>query len=122
MSKIYFVSGHRELTEEEFKKHYEQKLFEAVNEESSFVVGDNKGADTLAQKYLKALMADVTVYHRSNYPEYSAFNKTMGNFYSQNECDIAMTANSSADIAWVRPGNEKSSTYMNIQRRRKSNG
>lgn len=119
MEKIYFVSGHRDLTEEEFSKHYEQKLFEAVNEESSFVVGDNNGADTLAQKYLKALMADVTVYHRSDYLNYCAFNKRVGNFYSQKECDEAMTANSSADIAWVRPGNEKSTTYINLQRRKR---
>jgi hypothetical protein len=121
MRKTYFVSGHLDLTEEEFKQYYEQKLFDAVNEEALFVVGDGDGADSLAQKYLKALMADVTVYHIYDLPKYCAFNKTVGGFTSYDECNIAMTENSTHDIAWVRPGKEKSDTAMNLKRRSQLN-
>ena len=51
---IYFISGHRDLTIEEFKKHYIPKIDEvcAFDKNAKFVVGDYWGADTFAQDYL----------------------------------------------------------------------
>ena len=39
---IYFISGHRDLTIEEFKKHYIPKIDEvcAFDKNAKFVVGD----------------------------------------------------------------------------------
>ena len=60
----------------------------------------------------------MTVYHmfespRNNYGGYT----TVGGFNSDSEGDEAMTAVSDEDIAWVRPGREKSGTAKNLARR-----
>lgn len=48
--------------------------------------------------------------------------KTVGGFESDRVRDEAMTAASDADIAWVRPGREKSGTAKNLKRRELGNG
>ena len=129
---IYFVSGHLDLTEAEFKSHYERRILKAVEDgvrvdaaglpysRHSFVVGDARGADYLAQRFLVmfAALDNTTVYHMLDEPRnhFLAF-KTVGGFTSDKERDAAMTAASDADIAWVRPGREKSGTAKNLARR-----
>ena len=66
---VAFVSGHLDLTDEEFARHYVPLIADAVARGWRFVVGD------------------------------------------------AMTAASSRDIAWVRPGRERSGTARNLRRR-----
>ena len=121
MSKTYFVSGHRNITEEEFVEHYEPMLWDALNEEdSSFVVGDCRGVDNLSQKYLRAMgVKEVKVYHMFEEPRYGNGLETVGGFVSDIDRDSAMTDVSDVDIAWVRPGCEKSGTAQNIERRTK---
>lgn len=121
MSKVFFISGHRDITEEEFKKYYEEKIFNAINQDANFVVGDYYGVDDLAQKYLKAMMVDkckVRVYHMFEEPRNNCGWLTVGDFTSDEERDSAMTYASDFDIAWVRPGKEKSGTARNLQRRK----
>ncbi len=121
MSKTYFISGHRDITEEEFKKYYEDKLFNAILEEANFVVGDYQGVDDLAQKYLKSMMVSkdkVKVYHMFEFPRNNSGWLTVGGFTSDEQRDSAMTDDSDFDIAWVRPGKEKSGTARNLQRRK----
>lgn len=66
---VYFISGHTDLSFEEFSKHYEQAItLSAQNSGTSFVMGDASGADIMAQKLLLKLLGDaemrrVTVYH-----------------------------------------------------------
>lgn len=50
----YFISGHRDITEEEFNKHYVPLLVEILNSNryASFVVGDCKGVDKMAMDFL----------------------------------------------------------------------
>jgi hypothetical protein len=119
MSKIYFISGHRDITEEEFIKYYEPKIWNAINEEGSkFVVGDCKGVDSMAQKFLKVMgVKDVKVYHMFEEPRYNVGFDTVGEFRSDIERDFNMTLNSNEDIAWVRKGKERSGTAQNIARR-----
>jgi len=121
MSKTYFVSGHRNITEEEFVKHYEPMLWEKICEEDAcFVVGDCVGVDDMAQKYLRAMgVKEVKVYHMFEEPRHCAGFETVGGFTSDIERDSAMTDASDKDIAWVRPGCEKSGTAQNIERRTK---
>lgn len=121
MSKTYFISGHRNITEEEFIKHYEPVLWNKINESDvSFVVGDCDGADDMAQKYLKSMgVKEVTVYHMFDSPRHNAGFTLVGGFNSDDERDFAMTKASDVDIAWVRPGCEKSGTAMNLERRKK---
>ena len=113
----YFISGHLDLTQAEFDEHYEPHIWTAVMEGASFVVGDARGADLLAQGCLKDLCADVTVFHMLDKPRHNAGFPLRGGFISDDERDAAMTAHSQRDIAWVRPGRERSGTARNLARR-----
>jgi len=133
-SKTVFVSGHMDLTEEEFALHYAPRLREAAERDARFVVGDAPGCDYMAQKFLASLRInggdydyrpDITVYHMLERPR-CLFNNpnspldTRGGFKSDDERDAAMTAASEDDIAWVRPGNKKGYGTRNNLKRRES--
>ena len=121
MANTYFISGHRDVTEEEFVKHYEPQLWEAVNQPNvRFVVGDCVGVDDMAQKYLKSMgMKDeVRIYHMFESPRHDAGFDLVGGFRSDVERDFNMTKDSDRDIAWVRPGKERSGTAQNLERRK----
>lgn len=120
---IAFISGHLTISNEEFAEHYVPKLAEALERGDSFVVGDAKGVDDLAQEYLSYYTQDnVTVYHMFDTPRHNfdVF-KTVGGFKSDEERDAAMTDVSDYDIAWIRPGRKGSGTEKNIKRRKKKN-
>jgi hypothetical protein len=115
---VGFVSGHLDLTEEEFARHYAPKISEAVARGCRFVVGDARGADLLFQQHARAQGLEVTVFHmfagpRNNVGSFQA----VGGFTSDAERDQAMTAASGFDVAWVRPGRERSGTAKNLARR-----
>lgn len=116
--KISFISGHGDLSPEEFDKHYKLEIDKAISDGCSFVVGDFRGADTFAQIYLYQYTQKVTVYHMFDTPRCNPGYLACGGFTSDDERDAAMTKNSDYDIAWVRPGKEKSGTAKNIQRRK----
>ena len=118
--KIYFISGHRDITPEEFNEHYVPAIDKALSEKkATFVIGDYHGVDFIAQKYLKNKKADVIVYHMFESPRENAGHPTLGGFKNDEERDAAMTEISDEDIAWVRPGKEKSGTAINLKRRNK---
>ena len=121
-SRTVFVSGHLDLTEEEFQDHYVPLLTQYCDLGYHFVVGDARGADTLAQKFLAANChrPHVNVFHMFTEPRnlHGEFLST-GGYTSDNERDTAMTLGSDLDLAWVRPGREKSGTAKNIARRKK---
>jgi len=114
---IHYVSGHLDLTAEEFATHYEPLIQAAVSRGEAFVVGDARGADEMAQRLLVGY-ANVTVFHMFTTPRNNlgAF-PTRGGFESDTTRDAAMTEASTTDIAWVRPGREKSGTAKNMKRR-----
>lgn len=115
---VYFISGHLDLTPEEFQEHYVPQLEEAVQAGGRFVVGDANGADTMAQDYLRRRTADVTVFHMFERPRNNVgYFPTMGSYKTDKERDEAMTQCSDADILWVREGREKSGTAKNRDRR-----
>lgn len=120
---VYFISGHLDITEEEFQKHYEPILWDKINDpNNSFVVGDADGCDTMAQKYLKAMgVKEVKVYHMYDEPRNNSGFNLMGGFISDNDRDSAMTYDSDFDIAWVKEGRENSGTAKNLERRKKKN-
>jgi hypothetical protein len=121
--KTYFVSGHGDLTDEEFKAYYKPKLDAALQEGARFVVGDFRGCDDMTQKYLWDELEyeedtdRVMVFHMMYNPRHNAGFRTFGNFQSDEERDMAMTLLSDEDIAWVRPGREDSGTGNNLDRR-----
>lgn len=118
--KTAYISGHMDLTEDEFFEHYIPHIREAAENGDMFVVGDAKGTDTMAQEYLSAFTDKVVVYHMFGKPRNNkGHSPTVGGFKSDEERDAAMTKVSDYDIAWVRPGREKSGTAKNIERRAK---
>lgn len=120
---IAYISGHLDLTESEFEKHYIGNIIGSALMCDSFVIGDAKGTDLLAQKYLIMNGIDpdkVTIYHMLDKPRNTQLGyKLKGGFKSDEERDAAMTAASDYDIAWVRPGREQSGTANNLIRRKK---
>lgn len=123
--KTYFISGHRNITEEEFYKNYAPAIYLAACEDSAFVVGDYYGVDIMAQNYLmnslKINPDRVTVYHMFESPRNinPKIKNTMGGFKSDTERDTAMTEASDKDIAFVRDPKKWSGTGENILRRHK---
>ena len=115
---INFMSGHLDLTQEEFDQYYRPKIDIALELDESFVVGDARGADKLSQDYLLGKSENVVVYHMFDTPRNNAGFVTKGGFISDNSRDKQMTNDSTKDIAWVREGREKSGTQRNLNRRR----
>lgn len=121
MTKTYFISGHLDISPEEFRTHYKPKIDSALAEGAKFVVGDARGLDTLAQSYLKGKTTQVTVYHMKK----KAFNnlgnfETKGGFKTNDDKDSAMTRDSDEDIAWVRPAEDQKKLYGAKYRKRVS--
>ena len=121
-----FISGHGDVTQEEFNLHYKPLIDQAIEDEvKEFVVGDFRGTDHLAQIYLKLRSTlntsrdiKVTVYHMFDKPRNNPCNfPTIGGFVDDEERDTAMTLASTRDIAWIRPGKVNSGTEKNIKRR-----
>ena len=115
---IYFISGHLDLTDEEFSEHYQPLIDNVLTDEASFVVGDARGADTKSQSYLHGKTDKVTVYHMFESPRNNKGFNTKGGFTSDSSRDKQMTLDSTHDIAWIRPGRENSGTARNLKRRK----
>lgn len=125
----YFISGHRDITKDEFERNYIPALERVIEDdpESVFVVGDYEGADIMAQDYLMNFTDvgpdRVIVYCMGNTPANA--NKDIMRFKrgyaSDIERDSAMTDASIRDIAFVREGKYDSGTAQNILRRYRLN-
>lgn len=119
--RVCFVSGHMDLTQQEFRDHYEPLLHTAYAAGDSFVVGDAPGADAMTQWWLTThRVRDVDVFHMLVAPRVciATWFRLWGGFVSDTKRDAAMTEASDYDIAWVRPGHEKKSgTARNLKRR-----
>lgn len=123
--KVYFISGHRDLTPDEFDRNYAPIIREIVENEneSKFVMGDYYGADLMAQSYLLDVLniepSRVTVYHMGDVPMNANVKviNLIGGFENDEERDSAMTNNSFKDIAFVRDNTKWSGTAQNILRR-----
>lgn len=120
----YFISGHRDLTENEFEYYYIPLIQEAISENpnAKFVIGDCDGCDIIAQNYLVKIIndiANITVYcigdtPRNINPEIIYIKN---GFVDDREKDVAMTNASFKDIALVRNPKIWSGTGENILRR-----
>jgi hypothetical protein len=121
----YFISGHRNITDEEFmiyKHRIEQIIIE--NPYALFVVGDYHGTDIMSQNYLvddlNVEPNKITVYHMFDKPRNinPKITNTIGGFKSDEERDSAMTNASFEDIAFIRNHTEITGTAQNILRRK----
>lgn len=108
---IYFISGHLDLSKNDFEKYYQTKIDDAILTESSFLIGDAKGLDLMAQEYLKKY-SKIIIYHMFDKARFNIGNwETVGGFKNDTERDFAMTSNSDIDIAYVRPTEESEKLY-----------
>lgn len=113
-----FISGHLDVTESEFNEHYIPLIDKALADGCSFVIGDARGADRMAQQYLNGKTKDVVIFHMFELPRYNEGSwNTKGGYQTDNDRDSAMTKASDFDLAWVREGKEKSGTAKNVNRR-----
>lgn len=120
--RIAYVSGHLDLTKDEFLERYFVDISNAVKRGDWFVVGDARGTDVLAQELIHALGGSCTVYHMFEKPRNNPHNfPTVGGFKTDEDRDEEMTKASHYDIAWVRNGRENSGTAKNLERRKKWN-
>lgn len=123
-SKTYFISGHRNITEDEFDV-YKRKIQSVLETtpDALFVVGDYYGVDIMAQNYLindlQIAPERITVYHMFTTPRNTneQIINFVGGFESDEERDAAMTKDSSFDIAFIRDHTQLSGTAQNILRR-----
>lgn len=120
----YFISGHRDLTWEEFTLWYTPLIntIYHTDKDAKFVVAECEGCDRMAQDYLLSLGVTyhrIAVYHMLEKPRYLAVEHmyTKGGYTSDVKRDTAMTEASDCDIAFIRKGKEKSGTAQNILRR-----
>ena len=70
MNSVCFVSGHRNITQDEFDEHYIPLINDAVDDGCSFVLGDFEGVDLLSQQLLSSIDAKFTVYHMGDTPQH----------------------------------------------------
>lgn len=118
----YFISGHRDLTQEEFNTYYKPKIDHVIANDQNylFILGTSEGCDTIASKYLDSIEAwfKVFPYEKEYYKPKNGTGYISNNiFTSFDERDRYMTLISNFDIAWIRKGKENSCTAMNILRR-----
>lgn len=120
----YFISGHRDLTWEEFTKWYTPLITTIyhTDKDAKFIVADCKGCDSMTQDYLLALgvsLTKIVIYHMGNIPRYLAAPAmpTKNGYVSDIDRDETMTEHSDCDIAFICRGKESSGTAQNILRR-----
>lgn len=132
---IYFISGHRDLSYEDFEKYYIPKIREVLENDpwAEFVVGDCNGVDKYAMDYIyNKTGRKLTIYHMfespRNIPEgyeppigieeiLDCSVSTISGFKSDEERDSAMTRDSDFDIVFVKDDRWDSGTAQNIKRR-----
>ena len=127
-NKTFFISGHRDITQEEFNSNYGVILskYEDIYKDNppNYIMGDYYGVDIMAQNYLMDVLnvnsKRVTVYHMFDKPRNmnNKIRNLVGGFKTDEERDAAMTMNSDEDIAFVRNHYKWSGTGANILRRK----
>lgn len=131
---IYFVSGHRNLSKEDFNRLYVPEIMAVLAYGTpDFVVGDYEGVDKMFMDFIMPFVCkgdcSLTIYHMFTSPRHTPFNRSVeeltsqfnitfiGGFQTDEERDAAMTADSDYDIAFYHWNRYKSGTARNIQRR-----
>lgn len=132
---IYFISGHRNLSYDDFEKYYIPKINEVMDGDcdAEFIVGgDCEGVDKFAMDYIYSrTFHPLIIFHMSDTPKFTPKGmsessipsrlKFKGGFKSDEERDTAMTRDSNFDIAFIKDNRWNSGTAQNIKRRHSIN-
>lgn len=131
---IYFISGHRDLSYEDFEKYYIPEIDKIMRYDIApkFIVGDCCGVDKFAMDYIYRNIeydGELEIYHMYKTPRNTPLNIPIeeiyntsdicfiGGFKSDEERDSAMTKASDCDIAFIKDNRWNSGTAQNIKRR-----
>ena len=135
--RVAFVSGHIDITPQQFSTHYAPALDAAIHRGDAFVLSTARGADTLALAYLRAHHVEparITIYTHTPRPnrmtnatpnrvDKMQLNPEVEKRYREegynikviqgyhNERDAACTDASDYDILWVRGETETIALY-----------
>lgn len=111
------ISGHLELSDENFIKYYVPEINKYIDLQYGFVIGGAKGVDLMAQEYLlKFPNITVTIYDIANRDNRIDKRYNHKNSYKNfTDADIAMTNDSTVDIAFIT--RKESGTARNLLRR-----
>jgi hypothetical protein len=111
---IVMISGHLDISQEDWETHYKQEIDDAIETGASFLLGDARGTDQMSAEYLENnnIPRDrVTIYHLGDNPRYDTPFPTRGGYKTLTQRDAAMTLASHRDIAWVRSAEESKKLY-----------
>lgn len=69
MTKTVFISGHLNISKEDWEKHYKSEIDRYIEERCNFVMGDARGVDKMSIDYLwNNWVENVTIYHMYGRP------------------------------------------------------
>lgn len=121
-----FIFGNGNLSFEDFLNYYHPVLEQVIQQpDTSFLIGDFRGVDTLVTEWLKCRTAHVSVYHLGHRPRYRA--DEFKTFTSEWSFNGHYDSNLSRDLAMVdacthflgfdfnSDAKRTSGTYKNIQ-------
>lgn len=123
MTKVAFISGHLNLTQDQFTQLYKPAIDTAIELGHHFIVGDADGVDWMAQVYLHNHdILTVTLVWCGSFPTprngpYRDEWTLVSTGKTQTDKDRYMTEHSDYDIAF--PLRDNSGTMRNIIRRQK---
>lgn len=120
MSRTFFISGHPDITAEEFRKHYEHRIrkYNAEYIDSKFIVCDESEFDRMAQDFLRRIGVppkSITIYHMSRRAPINRHQYNTKAFARACARNHAATMASTHDILWIR---DNDSVCGNLARRR----
>jgi hypothetical protein len=117
----YMISGHIDLTREQFDKYYKPQIDE-VPKGSHFIMGNALGADSFALEYINDKSTITVVCKDDRHLPTEKGIKVVYGFNSFPDRDGYMTSNSNHDIAFLRNDTMAlgSGTMMNLMRRQYS--
>lgn len=110
----YFISGHTDLSYEEFEEHYVPILCKIFSEDRNpeFVMGDFEGVDKYAMNYIfYKEQCPITIYHTGKFPKNVPEAMTdpeielvyfKGGYATPEDADKAMTEVSDFDIVYIK--------------------
>jgi hypothetical protein len=121
-----FIFGNGNLSFEDFLKFYQPILEQSIKQpNTSFLVGDFRGVDTLCMEWLKCRSSDVSVYHLGHRPRYHpdqfktlTTEWTLNGYYDSNlSRDLAMVEACTHFLGFDFNSDAKrtSGTHKNIQ-------
>ena len=113
-----FISGHRDLAQEEFEQYYVPLINQGMYNDVKFYISNFGNCEFMAHEYFeKCKYYNVVVCLLQSSPNIVNNHFTVINSFLDNEeRDVYMTEQTDRDIAWVRK-TELSRTASNILRR-----